>query len=56
MGWIQYYNLLEKYKGDFSKATKKEKDWAARGNPNDPYSALELAREKFEKKSAEDLL
>ncbi len=50
MGWIQYFNLLEKYNGDFSKATKEEMGWAEKGNPNDPVSALRLATEKFEKK------
>lgn len=56
MGWIDYYNLLEKYNGDFeSKATQKEKEFAARVNPNDPISALELARKKFKEKSARGL-
>lgn len=55
MGWIDYYNLLEKYNGDFSKATKDEKESAARGNPNDPISALDLARKKFKEKSAKKI-
>ena len=44
---MQYYELLKYYKGDLSKATKSEKSWAARGNPNDPQSALRLARKKY---------
>lgn len=47
MGWFQYYRLLEQYSGDLSKATKEEMDWAARGNPNDPQTARDLAEKKY---------
>ena len=48
MGWTQYYNLLEKYNGDLSKASKEEMQVAFSGNPNDPESARKLAERKWE--------
>lgn len=47
MGWFQYYRLLEQYKGDLSKATPQEMEWAARGNPDNPHDARELAEKKY---------
>lgn len=48
MGWLDYYRLLEHHKGNLNNATKGELDAAARANPNDPESALKLAKQKFE--------
>ncbi len=47
MSWRDYYRLLEKYNGNLSKATKAEMKEAARGNPNDPVSARQLAEKKW---------
>lgn len=47
MSWREYYTLLEKYDGDLRKATKTELKEAARGNPNDPASARQLAEKKW---------
>ena len=47
MGWFDYYTLLEKYDGDLRKATSAELSWAAKGNPNDPARARELAENKW---------
>lgn len=47
MGWYNYYNLLEKYNGDLSKATKQEMTFAARCNPDNPRDARRLAEEKW---------
>ncbi len=49
MGWLDYYRLLEKYKGDLSKATKDERDYARRSNPNTPHDALALAEKKYKR-------
>lgn len=47
MGWFNYYTLLEKYNGDLSKATKQELEYAARCNPNDPFTARSIAEDKW---------
>lgn len=47
MGWFQYYRLLEQYKGDLTRASKMELEWAAQGNPNTPEAARKLAEEKY---------
>lgn len=47
MGWMDYYRLLEKYDGNFKKASRQEKREAARANPNDPFSARMLATQKY---------
>ena len=47
MGWINYYNLLEKYNGDLSKATTQELGYAAYCNPNNPVDARNLAEKKW---------
>jgi len=51
---MDYYRLLEKYNGDLSKATEEELYAAARANPNDPPSALRLARRKWDEKKKEE--
>lgn len=48
MSWLDYYRLLERYDGDLDKASRRELASAARGNPNDPPSALRLARQKWQ--------
>jgi hypothetical protein len=50
MGWYNYFNLLEKYNGDLSKATKKEMDYAAYCNPDNPFDARALAEKKWKEK------
>lgn len=50
MSWIEFYNLFEKYDGDIKKATPSEMRSAARGNPNDPVTAMHLAARKFQEK------
>lgn len=50
MGWLDYYNLIESYKGDLSKASKEELDFAARCNPNDPITAKQIAYKKWAEK------
>lgn len=52
MGWVDYYKLLEKYKGDLSKATKAELRIAAGRNPDNPVDARKLAEEKWEEDQA----
>ena len=52
MSWIEYYNLLEKYDGNLAMAKSRELKSAARGNPNNPTSALVLAKEKYRLKKA----
>lgn len=47
MSWLEYYRLLEKYNGDLQRASGNELAEAARGNPNDPISALTVARRKY---------
>lgn len=47
MGWFNYYNLLEKYKGDLSQAEKSELDYAAYCNPDNPPDARRLAEQKW---------
>lgn len=47
MGWFDYYKLLEKYNGNLKKATKAEMEHAFIGNPNDPFTARELAEKKW---------
>ncbi|GEM_PF-1600531 len=56
MGWLDYYRLLEKYDGDLSKATPEELEAAARANPNDPATALQIAMEKYEAGKKEKML
>ncbi len=48
MGWYTYFKLLKKYNGNLKKATKEELKEAVLSNPNDPRSALALARKKWE--------
>jgi len=47
MGWYTYFKLLEKYHGDLTKATREERKNAALSNPNNPRSALALARKQW---------
>ncbi len=47
MGWYTYYNLLEKYNGDLSKATPDERENAVKSNPNTPWRAREIAEGKY---------
>ena len=47
MGWYTYFKLLKKYRGDLSKATKDEIKDAVLSNPNNPWRAQEIAREKY---------
>lgn len=54
MGWFTYYSLLEKYSGDFNKATQEEKDYAARSNPNNPHDALVLAQKKWDEEQRDN--
>lgn len=52
MGWIDYYNILERH-GSFTKAPKKELKAAALANPNDPITAMYIASRKYEAKHPE---
>jgi len=45
-----YYNILERHHGDWSKATKEEMLSAFRENPNDPPTARRIAQEKWHSK------
>jgi len=47
MGWMNYYNLLEKHGGDLSRATAAELSFAARCNPNDPLTARRIAEARW---------
>lgn len=47
MSWLEYHRLLEKYKGNISNATEEEIKSAEKGNPNNPDSALRVARMKY---------
>lgn len=53
MGWFQYYQLLEVYNGDLTKATQKELEWAAKCNPNDPATARSIAEKKWQEKGSD---
>jgi len=48
MGWLDYYRLLERHNGNLNNITKGEFDAAAKANPNDPDSAMKLAKEKYQ--------
>ena len=47
MSWLDYYELLKKYGGDLSRATKEEMEFAAKCNPNDPPTARRIAERAF---------
>lgn len=48
MGWLDYYRLLEGHDGNLNNITKGEFDAAAKANPNDPETALRIAKEKYQ--------
>jgi hypothetical protein len=48
MGWMDYYRLFELYDGDIRKASKAELNQAARYNPNDPATALRIAKRQWD--------
>jgi hypothetical protein len=48
MSWTEYYDILKKH-GSFRQAPKKEMNIAKRGNPNDPFNAMKLALQKYNK-------
>jgi hypothetical protein len=48
MGWLTFYKLLRKYDGDINRASPRELKCADRANPNNPFAALRMAKEKFE--------
>ena len=56
MGWLNYYNLLEKYGGDLSKATRQEMLFAARCNPNDPVTARRIAEARWKDEQEEKMV
>lgn len=47
MSWLDYYELLQKYDGDLSRATQEEMRFAAKCNPNDPPSARAIAERNW---------
>ena len=48
MSWRDFYYLLEKYNGNMDEATDEELKYAVEGNPNEPYSARQLAQRKWD--------
>jgi len=47
MGWLDFYFILEKHKGNLNKITINELRNAAKKNPNEPITALGLAVWKY---------
>ena len=52
MSWLDYYELLKKYDGDLSRATREEMAFAAKCNPNDPPTARAIAEKFWKEESA----
>ncbi len=52
MGWIDYYKLLKKYKGDLRSITPGEKRLLMHNNPRTPKEALAVALEKYRQDNA----
>lgn len=52
MGWVDYYKLLKKYKGDLASITPGERRLLAHNNPKTPQESFAVALEKYNKETA----